>query len=144
MASNIYYDTPFGSEDGLYAMSATTVVEYDNHYEKVDIVAQFSNLMQLKGGSVDALLGYERFNNTYSAQYDKHSEGGYVGGSAGNSGKGVREVDSFFGEIIFPVRDGIELNASFRSDDYSDVGSSESFKFGALINVLTGTTFKIN
>jgi len=145
LASNIYYETPFGSEDGLYAMSATTVVEYDNHYEKMDFVAQFSNLMQLKGGSVDALLGYERFNNIYSAQYDKHSEGGYVGGSAGNSGTGTREVDSIFGEIIFPVTNGLEVNASFRSDDYSDVGSSESFKFGLLADgFLTGTTLKLN
>ena len=144
--SNIYNDVPFGSVTGLFAMAATTVVEYDNHYEKIDFVAQFSNLMQLKGGSVDALLGYERFRQRIlSCMYDKHSEGGFVGGSAGNSGSGVREVDSFFGEIIFPVRDGLEVNASFRSDDYSDVGSSESFKFGLLADgFLAGTTLKFN
>ena len=142
--SNLYNDIPFGSEDGLYALAATTVVEYDNHYEKMDAVVQFSNVMELKGGSVDVLLGYESFDNTYSAMYDKHSEGGYVGGSAGNSGKGVRSVDSYFGEAVFPVIDGLELNASFRSDDYSDVGSSESFKFGLLWDVATGTTLKMN
>ena len=142
--SNLYNDIPFGSEDGLYALAATTVVEYDNHYEKMDAVVQFSNVMELPGGSVDVLLGYESFDNTYSAMYDKHSEGGYVGGSAGNSGKGVRSVDSYFGEAVFPVIDGLELNASFRSDDYSDVGSSESFKFGLLWDVATGTTLKMN
>jgi iron complex outermembrane receptor protein len=142
--SNLYNEVPFGSEEGLYAMSATTVVEYDNHYEKMDAVVQFSNVMELKGGSVDVLLGYESFDNTYSAMYDKHSEGGFVGGSAGNSGKGVRTVDSYFGEAVFPVMDGLELNASFRSDDYSDVGSSESFKFGLLWDVATGTTMKMN
>ncbi|HIF19389.1 MAG TPA: hypothetical protein EYQ72_02785 [Gammaproteobacteria bacterium] len=142
--SNLYNEVPFGSDEGLYAMSATTVVEYDNHYEKMDAVVQFSNVMELKGGSVDVLLGYESFDNTYSAMYDKHSEGGFVGGSAGNSGKGVRTVDSYFGEAVFPVMDGLELNASFRSDDYSDVGSSESFKFGLLWDVATGTTMKIN
>ena len=142
--SNLYNEVPFGSEAGLYAMSATTVVEYDNHYEKMDAVVQFSNVMELPGGSVDVLLGYESFDNTYSAMYDKHSEGGFVGGSAGNSGKGVRTVDSYFGEAVFPVMDGLELNASFRSDDYSDVGSSESFKFGLLWDVATGTTMKIN
>ena len=142
--SNLYNEVPFGSEAGLYAMSATTVVEYDNHYEKMDAVVQFSNVMELPGGSVDVLLGYESFDNTYSAMYDKHSEGGYVGGSAGNSGKGVRSVDSYFGEAVFPVMDGLELNASFRSDDYSDVGSSESFKFGLLWDVATGTTLKMN
>ena len=142
--SNLYNEVPFGSEAGLYAMSATTVVEYDNHYEKMDAVVQFSNVMELPGGSVDVLLGYESFDNTYSAMYDKHSEGGFVGGSAGNSGKGVRTVDSYFGEAVFPVMDGLELNASFRSDDYSDVGSSESFKFGLLWDVATGTTLKMN
>ena len=40
--------------------------------------------------------------------------------------------------------DGLELNASFRSDDYSDVGSSESFKFGLLWDVAVGTTLKAN
>ena len=142
--SNLYNDIPFGSEAGLYALAATTVVEYDNHYEKMDAVVQFSDVMELPGGSVDVLLGYESFDNTYSAMYDKHSEGGYVGGSAGNSGMGVRSVDSYFGEAIFPVMDGLELNASFRSDDYSDVGSSESFKFGLLWDVATGTTLKMN
>ena len=142
--SNLYNEVPFGSEAGLYAMSATTVVEYDNHYEKMDAVVQFSNVMELPGGSVDVLLGYESFDNIYSAMYDKHSEGGFVGGSAGNSGRGVRSVDSYFGEAVFPVMDGLELNASFRSDDYSDVGSSESFKFGLLWDVATGTTLKMN
>ena len=142
--SNLYNEVPFGSEAGLYALAATTVVEYDNHYEKMDAVVQFSNVMELPGGSVDVLLGYESFDNTYSAMYDKHSEGGFVGGSAGNSGKGVRSVDSYFGEAVFPVMDGLELNASFRSDDYSDVGSSESFKFGLLWDVATGTTLKMN
>lgn len=145
LASNLYYETPFGSEDGLYALSATTVVEYDNHYEKIDLVAQFSNLMELPGGSVDVVVGYEGFDNRYSAQYDKHSEGGYVGGSAGNSGTGTRNVDSFFGEAVFPVMAGLEINASVRTDDYSDVGSSESFKFGVLWDgFLTGTTMKAN
>ena len=101
--SNLYNDIAFGSTDGLYALSATTVVEYDNHYEKTDVVAQISDLMELPGGPVDMVVGYEGFDNRYSAAYDKHSEGGYVGGSAGNSGAGDRAVDSFFAEIIFPA-----------------------------------------
>ena len=40
--------------------------------------------------------------------------------------------------------DGLELISSFRSDDYSDVGSSESFKFGLLWDVAVGTTLKAN
>ena len=142
--SNLYNDIPFGSQDGLYALSATTVVEYDNHYEKTDLVAQISDLMDLPGGPVDMVIGYEGFDNRYSAAYDKHSEGGYVGGSAGNSGAGDRAVDSYFGEIIFPVMNGLEVNASFRADDYDDVGSSDSFKVGILYETAKGTSVKAN
>tara|TARA_B100001123_G_scaffold408826_1_gene502347 strand:- start:436 stop:3255 length:2820 start_codon:yes stop_codon:yes gene_type:complete len=144
LASNLYYETPFGSEDGLYALSATTVVEYDNHYEKTDLVAQISDLMELPGGPVDMVLGYEGFDNRYSAQYDKHSEGGYVGGSAGNSGAGDRGVDAFFGEILFPVMANLEITASFRSDDYDDVGSNDSIKVGVLWEGDRGTSLKLN
>ena len=142
--SNLYNDIAFGSTDGLYALSATTVVEYDNHYEKTDVVAQISDLMELPGGPVDMVVGYEGFDNRYSAAYDKHSEGGYVGGSAGNSGAGDRAVDSFFAEIIFPVMVGLELNASVRSDDYDDVGANDSFKVGVLWEGKKGTTVKAN
>ena len=144
--SNLYNDVPFGSEAGLYALSATTVVEYDNHYEKNDVTAQFDNVMELPGGSVSVLVGYEYFENTYSAAYDKHSEGGFVGGSAGNSGTGYRDVDSFFGEAIFPIAPGLELNVSFRTDDYSDVGSADSNKIGILFepDFIPGTIMKAN
>ncbi|GIT61414.1 MAG: hypothetical protein Ct9H300mP20_12410 [Gammaproteobacteria bacterium] len=74
---------------GLYAF-LHTVVEYDNHYEKTDIIAQISDIFELPGGPVDIVVGYEGFDNNYSAQYDKHSEGGLVGGSAGNSGAGKK------------------------------------------------------
>ena len=80
--SNLYNDEPFGSEAGLAAMSATTLVEYTNHYEKQDVVVQFDNVADLPGGSVQALVGVEQIENRYSAEYDKHSEGGLVGGSA--------------------------------------------------------------
>ena len=125
-------------------MSATTLVEYTNHYEKNDVVVQIDNIMDLPGGSVQALFGIENFENRYSAEYDKHSENGLVGGSAGNSGAGFREVDSVFGEILFPVMDNLEVTASFRSDDYSDVGESDSFKLGALWNPMPGTIVKLN
>ncbi len=144
LASNLYYSTPFGSEDGLYALSATTVVEYDNHYEKTDIIAQINDLFELPAGSAAMVVGYEGFDNIYSAQYDKHSEGGYVGGSAGNSGKGTRSVDSYFGEILIPIATGLELNAAVRSDDYDDVGGNDSYKVGVLWAGNKGTTIKAN
>ena len=142
--SNVLNDEPFGSEAGAAAMSATTLVEYTNHYEKNDVTVQIDNIVDLPGGSVSALFGIENFTNEYSAEYDKHSENGLVGGSAGNSGAGYREVDSVFGEILLPVMDNLEVTASFRSDDYSDVGESDSFKLGALWIPVEGTIVKLN
>jgi iron complex outermembrane receptor protein len=142
--SNLYNDIPFGSEAGLYALSATTLVEYTNHYEKNDVVVQIDNIMDLPGGSVQALVGMENITNEYAAEYDKHSEGGLVGGSAGNSGGGFREIDSVFAEVLLPVMDNLEVTASFRQDDYSDVGESDSFKLGALYVPMPGTIVKFN
>ena len=39
---------------------------------------------------------------------------------------------------------GLELNASFRSDDYDDVGSNDSFKAGILYATDKGLTVKGN
>ena len=127
-------------------MSATTLVEYGNDYKKYDVTAQVDNLMALPGGTVSALVGYEYFENSYSADYDKHSEGGLVGGSAGNSGTGYRDVTSMFGEVLLPVMDNLEVTASFRNDEYSDVGESTSFKLGALYvpSFIPGTSMKFN
>ncbi len=144
LAANLYNDEPFGSPDGLAALSATTVVEYTNHYEKTDLVVQIDNIAELAGGSIQALVGAESITNRYSAEYDKHSEGGLVGGSAGNSGGGNRDIDSIFGEILLPVMDNLEVTASFRRDDYSDVGEADSFKLGAFYTPFDGTVVKFN
>ncbi len=141
---NINYGEPFGSEAGAAAMSATTLVEYTNHYEKQDVVLQVDNVADMAGGSVSVLVGIENITNEYSAEYDKHSENSLVGGSAGNSGFGYREIDSVFAEVLLPVMDNLEVTASFRRDDYSDVGEADSFKVGALWVPVDGTTVKLN
>ena len=142
--SNVLNDEPFGSEAGAAAMSSTTLVEYTNHYEKQDVVMQIDNVADMAGGSVSVLLGMEQLENRYSAEFDKHSENSLVGGSAGNSGSGLREVDSLFAEVLLPVMDNLEVTASFRRDDYSDVGEADSFKVGALWTPVAGTTVKLN
>jgi len=146
LAANLYYEEPFGSVDGVYAMSATTLVEYGNDYKKYDVTAQIDNLYALPGGTVSALVGYEYFENEFSADYDKHSEGGWVGGSAGNSSAGYRDNSAMFGELLLPVLDNLEVTASFRSDSYSDVGDSTSYKVGALYvpSFVPNTTVRVN
>ncbi len=144
LSHNILNEEPFGSAKGAAAMSSTTLVEYTNHYEKTDVVVQVDDIYDLPGGSVVAAFGIENITNEYSAEYDKHSENSLVGGSAGNSGFGYREIDSIFAEVLLPVMDNLEVTASFRSDDYNDVGSADSFKLGALWVPMDGTTVKFN
>ena len=142
--ANLYNDEPFGSEAGLAAMTHTSLVEYTNHYEKTDVVVQIDNIADLSGGSVQALVGFETIQNRYMAEYDRKGEAGLTGGSAGNSGGGIRDIDSIFGEILLPVMDNLEVTASFRRDDYSDVGEADSFKLGALYTPFDGTIVKFN
>ena len=144
LSHNILNDEPFGSAKGAAAMSSTTLVEYTNHYEKTDVVVQVDDIYDLPGGAVVAAFGIENITNEYAAEFDKHSENSLVGGSAGNSGAGYREIDSIFAEVLLPVMDNLEVTASFRSDDYSDVGSADSFKLGALWVPMDGTTVKFN
>jgi iron complex outermembrane receptor protein len=144
LSHNILQEEPFGSAKGAAAMSSTTLVEYTNHYEKTDVVVQVDDIYDLPGGAVVAAFGIENITNEYSAEFDKHSENSLVGGSAGNSGAGYREIDSIFAEVLLPVMDNLEVTASFRSDDYSDVGSADSFKLGALWVPMDGTTVKFN
>ena len=144
LSHNILNDIPFGSAAGAAAMSSTTLVEYTNHYEKTDVVVQVDDIYDLPGGAVVAAFGIENITNEYGAEFDKHSENSLVGGSAGNSGAGYREIDSIFAEVLLPVMDNLEVTASFRSDDYSDVGSADSFKLGALWVPMDGTTVKFN
>ena len=141
---NVNEGLAFGSEAGSAAMSATTLVEYTNHYEKQDVVMQVDNVFDMAGGSVSLLVGIENITNEYSAEFDKHSENSLVGGSAGNSGSGYREIDSVFAEVLLPVMNNLEVTASFRRDDYSDVGEADSFKVGALWVPMDGTTVKLN
>jgi iron complex outermembrane receptor protein len=56
------------------------------------------------------------------------SEAGVVGGSAGNSAGGTRDVTSIFFETLLPFGDSFELSIAGRSDDYSDYGSDFSPK----------------
>ena len=51
-----------------------------------------------------------------------------------------------FGELLLPVLDNLEVTASFRSDSYSDVGDSSSYKLGALYvpKFVPNTVVKVN
>ncbi len=117
---------PF-SAAGAGAMSAATIQDNFSTLDKYYGQLQFNDVGDWFGaGSVTALAGAEYFESAYSNQYDRASEAGFVGGSAGNSSAGYRDVTAFFAEAVIPVLDSVEVNAAIRYDDYSDFGSEVS------------------
>lgn len=127
LIANLYYDTAFDSEEGLAALGATTLNNDTNRFEQFYAGASFE-AGELSGGAISHYIGAERFDINYKSTVDKQSEGGWVGGSAGNSSGATREITAFFYEAMMPVTDELEVNLAVRYDDYSDFGSEVSPK----------------
>ena len=79
-------------------------------------------------GAVQWFLGAEYREEVYSDQYDSLSEAGAIGGSAGNSAGGVRDVTSAYFETLIPVIADLEVSVAGRYDKYSDYGNDFSPK----------------
>jgi len=116
---------PF-SEEGAQAMSALTTQDNLSEMMKFYGQLQFGVGDWFGAGDVLTLVGAEEISLDYENNYDRASEGGFVGGSAGNSARGSRDITAFFAEAVMPVSDAIEINAAIRYDSYSDFGSATS------------------
>lgn len=116
---------PFSAE-GAGAMSATTTQDNFAKMDKFYGQVTFGLGDVFGAGDVNALVGVESIKMSYQNKYDRASENGFVGGSAGNSSDGTRDINAIFGEANLPVADDIELNAAVRYDNYSDFGSAVS------------------
>tara|TARA_B100000683_G_scaffold269654_1_gene307058 strand:- start:3043 stop:4371 length:1329 start_codon:yes stop_codon:yes gene_type:complete len=93
------------------------------------------DLFDMAGGTAAIYLGAEYYEIKYAALVDAQSEAGMVGGSAGNSAEGYRDVTAYMVEGVFPIFEWMELSAAFRADDYSDFGSASSPRVGVNIAV---------
>jgi len=130
---NVYYGIT--DPDVFVAnMKHTTLNDDRNKLEKVFAGLQF-DMFELGGGTATAYAGVESYTVDYAALVDAQSEAGLVGGSAGNSAEGAREVQALSFEAIFPVTDWLEIDAAVRYDDYSDFGSAVSPRVGAIVQV---------
>ncbi len=116
---------PF-SEQGAQAMSAETTQDNLSEMNKVYGQFQFGVGDWFGAGDVLTLVGTEIINLNYENKYDRASEGGFVGGSSGNSASGKRDITAFFAETVVPVTDALEVNAAVRYDSYNDFGSATS------------------
>ncbi|WP_133469289.1 TonB-dependent receptor domain-containing protein [Paraglaciecola marina] len=114
-----------GSEEGVANMSATTLTSSKSTFNQLYAGIGF-DMFELNGGIVQHYFGAEFMEQTYADIYDAQSAAGLIGGSAGNSAAGERDISSLFFESVLPVTDDVEVNIAVRYDDYSDFGSNVS------------------
>jgi len=125
----------------LSGLKVTTARIGEFEQEEVFGSAGF-DVMEMGGGTVQAIVGAEYRKETYSDTYDSLSEAGQVGGSAGNSAGGSRDVTGLFFEALFPVMQGLEFTVAGRYDDYSDYGSDFSPKVSVKYEPMDGLVLR--
>jgi iron complex outermembrane receptor protein len=130
---NINYDIQ-DFDTFINNLKHTTLNDDRQKLEKVFAGMQF-DLFELSGGTASAYVAAEYYTVNYAALVDAQSEAGLVGGSAGNSARGYRDVTAFAAEAIFPVTDYLEVDAAVRYDEYSDFGNATSPRVGATLEV---------
>jgi iron complex outermembrane receptor protein len=121
----------------------TTLNDDRQNLQKIQGGLQF-DMFEMGAGTATAYLGAEYFEIEYAALVDAQSEAGLVGGSAGNSAEGFRDVFAVSFEAIMPVTEWLELDFAIRYDDYSDFGDATSPRLGAIFRPtgLDRLTFK--
>ena len=97
-----------------------------------------SELMDLTAGPLAFAAGFEFRDHAGSFQPDPIAERGETAGIPSGATKGEFDVLEFYGELNIPLLDGVrgadylEVNVAARTSDYSNFGSEETFKLGAL------------
>ncbi len=127
LAYNIANGIDLGSPEGVANMKATTLQQASGVFDQFFAGFGF-DMFELPGGVVGHYVGAEYFEQSYKDIYDAQSEANRIGGSAGNSAQGTRDVTAFFYEAVLPVVDSVEVNLAVRYDDYSDFGDNVSPK----------------
>ncbi|MCU7996263.1 TonB-dependent receptor [Shewanella glacialipiscicola] len=113
--------------DVLKGSGATTARVSEFNIDEFYINASF-DMVEMPAGMIQAFVGAEYRKETYLDSYDAQSEAGNIGGSAGNSAGGDRDVKAAYFETLVPILDNLELSIAGRYDKYSDYGSDFSPK----------------
>lgn len=144
LAHNIANGIDLGSEEGIANMKATTLTQSRAEFHQYNGGIGF-DAFELPGGAVAHYFGMEYFTQDFSEVYDAQSEAGLIGGSAGNSSSGDRQVFATFYEAALPIVDSVEVNLAARYDKYSDFGSNlspkASVRWQALDNVVVRASY---
>ncbi|MEP4891102.1 MAG: TonB-dependent receptor [Aliiglaciecola sp.] len=130
-----------GSEQGIANMKATTLQNSGSTLDQYFAGIGF-DMFELNGGMAAHYFGAEYIEQTYADIYDGQSEAGLIGGSAGNSAEGMRDVTALFFESVLPVTDDLEVNIAVRYDDYSDFGDNVSPAIKARWEVADGVVLR--
>ena len=132
-----------------YSLFDQTVVDYYSNSPSVKAGSQFNNLEATFGGPLnviadtDFIIGVQSAEYSYENTYDKQSEIGNVGGSAGNSDGTGRDYTAYFFETKTGLMDGRgEIDVAVRYDDYSDFGTNTSYTVKGLFEVMEGLTIR--
>jgi iron complex outermembrane receptor protein len=126
-----------GSDQFVDNIKATTLQNSTSTFDQFNVGLGF-DLFSLPAGDIAHFVGAEYMEQNYADIYDAQSEAGLIGGSAGNSAMGSRDITAIFYEAAIPVTDSIEVNLAARYDDYSDFGSNVAPKASIRWELLEG------
>jgi iron complex outermembrane receptor protein len=129
------------TEEYVDNIRATTLQSSQATFDQINAGLGF-DLFELPGGDVAHYFGMEYMTQNYSDKYDGQSEAGLIGGSAGNSAAGNRDISAFFYEAALPVTDNLEVNLAVRYDDYSDFGNNTAPKVSVRYELLEGLVLR--
>ena len=119
---------PYNAPDDVLNSMRVTIFR-DGKYDQSEIFGSVAfDVFELPSGFVSAYVGAEYRKDKYADVYDPLSEAGQVGGSAGNTAGGNRDITSAYFEVLVPLLEDLEMNVAGRFDDYSDFGSNFSPK----------------
>ncbi|MCW8998318.1 MAG: TonB-dependent receptor, partial [Kangiellaceae bacterium] len=75
--------------------------------------------IELGGGTLSYVVGYESHDEEFSDIQDKQTNAGNVGGAFGGDSGGARDYSAVFAEVELPLLDELTVNLSTRNDSYS-------------------------
>ncbi|MDI9237814.1 TonB-dependent receptor [Lysobacter sp. LF1] len=135
------FDPYSNSEDVLDAMRTTT--GRNTFYKQQEYTALLNtDLFGMAGGISALAVGAEYRQEDYQDLYDQQSEAGNVGGSAGNSAWGSRDVSSLYAEWNMPFLSNFEADLAVRYDHYSDFGDATSPKLSLRYQPIDSVTLR--
>jgi len=133
---------PFGnSQSVLNSIQAT--INRDTRWLGREVFGTASfDVFEMGGGTSAMVVGAEWREEDYADIYDSLSAAGVIGGSAGNSAFGGRNVRSAYAEWLFPITSNFDITAAGRFDKYSDYGSDFAPKIAFRFQPWENVTFR--